>query len=137
MTDVRWVQRLESYSRALALLREAVALSDDQLTSLEREGTVHRFEFTFELAWKCLKDYLEWSGVALHPPSPRETFKVGYAQQILADGEVWMAMTNRRNWLTHVYDEAVFLEAVKTIRARFMDPLGELEAFLCEQRSAL
>jgi len=53
--DVRWRQRLQSFSRALSLLRSALADGPDALNDLEKEGTVQRFEYTVELAWKALK----------------------------------------------------------------------------------
>ena len=51
VTDVRWKQRFDNFDRAFALLREALASGGAQLNQLEREGTIHRFEYTFELSW--------------------------------------------------------------------------------------
>lgn len=63
-SDVRWQQRLQSYSRAASLLEDALARGPDVLNTLEKEGSVQRFKFTLELGWNLLKDYLQASGVA-------------------------------------------------------------------------
>ena len=55
---VRWRQRFENFERAFRLLREAFEKDPAQMSDLEKEGVVQRFEYTFELAWKTLKDYL-------------------------------------------------------------------------------
>jgi hypothetical protein len=57
--DVRWLQRLENYGRALAALQRAVATAGErQLSELEEQGLIQAFEFTHELSWLLLKDYL-------------------------------------------------------------------------------
>src|SRR5688572_20757361 len=71
--DIRWRQRLQNYSRALSLLRGALANGPGALNDLEKEGTVQRFEYTVELAWKTLKDYLEFSGVQLVSVTPKSS----------------------------------------------------------------
>ena len=63
--DIRWQQRFDNFDRALGLLREALANGPGALNQLEKEGVVQRFEYTLELAWKTIKDYLEESGVVL------------------------------------------------------------------------
>ncbi len=63
--DIRWQQRFDNFDRALGLLREALANGPAALNQLEKEGVVQRFEYTLELAWKTIKDYLEESRVVL------------------------------------------------------------------------
>ena len=77
--DIRWLQRLENYSRALGLLESALERGPDVLNDLEKEGTVRRFEYTVELAWKSLKDYLEFSGVELASVTPKSVMKAAFA----------------------------------------------------------
>ena len=61
--DIRWKQRFQNYRLALARLTEAVDLSRQRaLTDLEKQGLVQAFEFTHEMAWNVLKDYLEAQG---------------------------------------------------------------------------
>ena len=73
--DIRWRQRFENFDRALGLLREALADGQENLSPLEQEGATQRLEYTLELAWKCMKDYLEDSGVTISPATPRQVIK--------------------------------------------------------------
>lgn len=64
--DIRWKQRFDNYRRALTFLTES--LEKKNLSDLEKAGIVQSFEFSFELAWKTMKDYLNEKGVeALYP----------------------------------------------------------------------
>ena len=85
--DIRWQQRFDNFARALALLREALARGPVVLNQLEKKGVVQRFEYTLELAWKTVKDYLEESGVVLTAITPRQVVKDAFAAKILADGQ--------------------------------------------------
>ena len=132
--DIRWKQRFENYEKALMLLREA--LTDvESLSALEKEGVVQRFEFTVELAWKTLKDYLEDSGVLFEQITPSNVIKQAYAAKIIADGQLWIDMLRCRNRLSHTYDEAVFDQAVREMSQRFLRGFNELYDFL-KRRSA-
>ena len=122
--DVRWKQRYQNFDRALALLREALQRGPGALSALEKEGTVQRFEYCFELAWKTLKDYLMESGVAISPVTPRQVIKDAFAAKLLDNGQLWMDMLVERNLLAHTYDKAVFDKAVEAIHARYLPALA-------------
>ncbi|MFI5201713.1 MAG: nucleotidyltransferase substrate binding protein [Candidatus Kapaibacterium sp.] len=126
--DTRWKQRFQNYSRALKLLREAIA-DRENLSELEKEGTVQRFEFTLELAWKTLKDYLEESGVIVTPITPMSVIKEAFAAEIIRDGPLWIDMLKTRNEMSHTYEEAAFEEAVQKIADRYLKGLEELYEF--------
>jgi nucleotidyltransferase substrate binding protein (TIGR01987 family) len=126
--DVRWKQRFENYERALRLLREALN-EIDRLSTLEKEGTIQRFEFTVELAWKTLKDYLESSGILVSSYTPKEVIKQAYAAKIIREGQVWIDILDCRNRLSHIYDEAVFDEALSDFSERFLPEFEELYLF--------
>jgi nucleotidyltransferase substrate binding protein (TIGR01987 family) len=132
--DIRWKQRFENYEKALRLLREALA-DVESLSELEKEGTVQRFEFTVELAWKTLKDYLEFSGVVLDQNTPKSIIKQAFAAKIISDGQLWIDILDCRNRMSHTYDEAAFDQAVREMARRFLRGFDELYDFF-KQRSA-
>jgi nucleotidyltransferase substrate binding protein (TIGR01987 family) len=127
--DIRWKQRFENYEKALRLLREALA-DVDKLSNLEKEGTIQRFEFTVELAWKTLKDYLEYSGVALAQNTPKNVVKQAFTAKIVRDGQLWVDMLDCRNSLSHTYDAAAVDKSVREMADRYLGGLQELHDFL-------
>jgi nucleotidyltransferase substrate binding protein (TIGR01987 family) len=133
MQDIRWEQRFQNFDRAVVLLREAMEHGLDKLSDLEKEGAVHRFELALELAWKILKDYLEYAGTAVKPVTPRSVIKEAFTAQILTDGQVWIDMLNHRNLLSHTYDESTYEEAVLAIRDRYLPAIIELHRWLKEE----
>src|SRR5271166_1440118 len=105
--DVRWKQRFANFDRALALLAEA-STDIAGLSMLEKEGVIQRFEYTLELGWKTIKDYLEAGGLVIAPVTPRQVVKEAFAAKVLPDGQVWIDMIDSRNLLSHTYDTGVF-----------------------------
>ncbi len=125
--DIRWRQRFANYQKALQQLQEAVALSRQrELTSLEKQGVIQIFEFTHELAWNVLKDYLQDQGnqnIKGSKDATREAFKVA----LIADGEQWMAMIQSRNVSSHTYNQHTAEELVAVILAQYFPLFVELQ----------
>ena len=113
--DIRWQQRFSNYEKALLHLKNAVELSKQRaLSYLEKQGVIQAFEFTHELAWNVLKDYLQDQGnqnIKGSKDATREAFRVG----LIADGEQWMAMIQSRNISSHTYDERTAEQLVNAI----------------------
>jgi len=117
--DIRWKQRLDNYSRAFASLRKAVELSRERpLTELERQGLIQGFEFTHELAWNVLKDYLEAKGITGLVGS-RDAVRSAFRNDLIADGDTWMEMIKARNLSSHSYDPKVADAVAADILGRF------------------
>ena len=131
--DVRRKQRFQNFDRAFVLLREALAGGASKLSVLEKEGVIQRFEYSFELAWKTVKDYLEQSGVVLSQITARQVLKEAYAAKILTDGQVWIDMLDHRNLLSHTYDFSVFAKAVDAIAARYLPAMETLHEFFVKE----
>jgi nucleotidyltransferase substrate binding protein (TIGR01987 family) len=131
--DIRWKQRFQNFDRAVVLLREPIERDVTTLSNLEKEGTIQRFEFAVELAWKTLKDYLEYEGRVIEPLTPRNVIKEAFAARILRDGQVWIDMLDHRNLLSHSYDAAAFDQAVLAIRDRYLAAIEELHLWFMER----
>ena len=132
--DIRWQQRFQNFDRAIVLLREPIERGVGSLSALEKEGTIQRFEFAVELAWKTLKDFLEHDGQTLPTVTPRNVIKAAFGARIIGDGQVWIDMLDHRNLLSHTYDESTFDQAVLAIRDRYMAALEQLHGWLLERR---
>jgi nucleotidyltransferase substrate binding protein (TIGR01987 family) len=124
--DVRWKQRFQNFDRAYRLLADALKSGPEALSLLEKGGVVQRFEFTFELAWKTLKDYMEENGLKLPLTLPRTVLKEAFTAGLLKDGQVWIDMLVHRNKLSHAYDEATFEEAVNAIATQYLPAIETL-----------
>lgn len=133
--DIRWQQRFESFERAFLLLREALVEGPSALNQLEKEGVIQRFEYTLELAWKTIKDYLEQGGVVLAAATPRQVVKEAFAAKVLADGQTWIDMIDHRNLLSHTYDPANFEDAVDAIHGRYLAAFESLRDLLNSRRA--
>jgi nucleotidyltransferase substrate binding protein (TIGR01987 family) len=133
----RWRYRLENYGRAVTLLREAVELMRSRdLSMLEKEGMVQRFEFTWELGWKLLKDYLEHSGLVLPTVTPSAVIRAAFAAKLVEDGEVWMQALDARNRMAHTYSAAAFDKVADQIRDRYFPAMEALYHGMIERALA-
>lgn len=104
-SDARWIQRLQNFECALIQLESAVELSRQRgLSELEKQGLVHVFEFTHELAWNVMKDFLEESGQSGIFGS-RDATRAAFAAGLIDNDDLWMRMIASRNQTTHTYNE--------------------------------
>lgn len=115
------LQKIENYKHAFAQLEDAVArYHASPQDTLYRDGLIQRFEFTVELAWKSLREYLEDQGVILAVSSPRAVLKEAYAVGVIDDADTWNAILTARNLTSHVYDEATAAEIARQICEDFI-----------------
>jgi len=112
---IRWRQRFRNLEDAFLFLKEGLAKSN--LDPYQEAGIIQSFEFTFELSWKTLKDFLESSGS--NPIFARDVIKEAFAAQIIKDGHLWLEMLDKRNALSHTYNRQQANQALELIRARF------------------
>lgn len=104
-TDIRWQQRFQNFERALKQLKQAVDLANQRpLTDLEKQGIIQAFEFTHELAWKTMKNFLESKGQQELFGS-KDTSRRAFNLDLISNGEIWMDMISSRNLSSHTYDE--------------------------------
>jgi nucleotidyltransferase substrate binding protein (TIGR01987 family) len=125
--DVRWRQRLQSFRKAFDQLSKAAALANERkLSDLEQQGLIQVFEFTHELAWNTLKDFLESRGEAAIYGS-KDATRAAFAKGLIADSEAWMAMIKSRNDSSHTYNEDTANEMAAAITSSY---LPQFEKFL-------
>lgn len=106
--------KLEAFKKAFNKLNESLSrnyLEDD----IVMDATIKRFEFTYELAWKLMKTYLEYNG-NLEATSPRRTIKEAFKEGLIEDGNAWLEMIIDRNKTSHIYDEENALEVLENIK---------------------
>ena len=117
--DIRWQQRFANYGRAMQNLGEAVALATERpLSNLEQQGLIQAFEFTHELGWNVIKDFLEFKGITSLIGS-RDASRSAFKNELITDGEAWMDMIKARNQTSHTYNLDVANEVAHAILTRF------------------
>ena len=119
----RFEERKKDLINATNRLKEAL---NEEESDLVIDGVLHRYEFTFELAWKTLKDYLEYLGVTINTGSPREVIKESYAHDLIPDGETWIKMMLARNSLSHLYDEETSRKVYNEIKEKYIYQIEKL-----------
>lgn len=90
----------------------------------------HRYKITFELAWKTLKDYLEYLGISSNTGSPREVLKESYAHNLIDNGDIWINMMLARNSLSHLYDEEESRKIYNDIKNKYIFEIEKLVKFI-------
>ncbi|WP_406628438.1 nucleotidyltransferase substrate binding protein [Ornithobacterium rhinotracheale] len=104
-TDIRWIQRLDNYNKALSKLTDAVQLDQTKtLSELEKQGLIQSFEYTHELAWKVMKDYFTFQGNTEITGS-RDATRQAFKANLIEDGDNWLKMIHNRNLTSHTYNE--------------------------------
>lgn len=126
MSRERFEQHRAQFGRALARLREALAEPE---TAIVRDAVIQRFEFTFEMAWLALFDYLSMQGARV----PKQAFAVlplAFQSQLIEGAEVWDQVRAYRNLTSHTYDEQKAVEVAAFIRDVAVTAFEGLEARL-------
>ena len=119
MHDIRWQQRFNNYLKAFQTLVEAVELAHSrELSKLEQQGLIQSFEFTHELGWNVLKDYLEDKGITGLIGS-KDATRAAVKNGLIEQGEDWMEMIEARNKTSHTYDPNIAQAVVDDILERF------------------
>ena len=119
----RFEERKQDLLNATERLKEALKQEENDIVI---DCVLHRFEFTFELAWKSMKDFLEYNGISENIGSPREIIKEAFSAGLIDNGEVWMDMMLSRNELSHLYDEETSREIYDNIKEIYILEINKL-----------
>jgi nucleotidyltransferase substrate binding protein (TIGR01987 family) len=119
--DIRWIQRFDNFKRAFARLAAAAAQAKQQkLSELEEQGLIQAFEYTHELAWNTLKDFLEARGTTAKIYGSRDATREAFAADLIENGEAWMKMIEHRNESSHTYNQKIADTVVEAILTRYV-----------------
>lgn len=138
--EIRWVQRLDSYRKAFERMSEAVEMTSlysikNRETELFLDALIQRYEFTHELAWKLMKDYLEYMGIEGIIGS---CDAIRYAlQNGLIDDDRWMDTIADRNITSHNYNQEVANEVANRIISVYKSLFDEFLQVMTEKESQL
>ena len=124
--DIRWKQRFANFERAMIKFSDAIDESGKSENNLLKEGTIQRFEFTHELAWKVMKDFLNYQGFR-NVTSSRDATREAFNKDLIHNGEVWMEMIETRNKTVHTYDDKILDEEYFKIVNNFFPLLVDFE----------
>ncbi|MBF0401157.1 MAG: nucleotidyltransferase substrate binding protein [Magnetococcales bacterium] len=117
---------VERFAEGLEILRQQPD------NSLIRDGVIQRFEFTYELAHKTLRRYLEMTAASqttIDDMVFQDLIRTGNEQGLLLnDWEAWRGYRQSRTDTSHTYNEEKALKVISKIPAF----LGEVR-FLLEQ----
>lgn len=126
MKDIRWKQRFDNLLKAHQTLFDAVELARARpLSPLETQGLIQSFEFTHELAWNVLKDYLENKGIVGLIGS-KDASRAAFKNGLIENGEDWMKMIEARNLTSHTYDPKTAEGVSQDIMNRFFPAFDSL-----------
>ena len=117
--DIRWKQRFNNYLKVLSQL-EKFYEKGENLSSMEEQGMIKTFEYTYELAWNTMKDFYENQGEAGIQGS-RDAFNLAFQRGLISDGETWMQMLKDRNRTSHTYNEETADEISESILTRYFN----------------
>lgn len=119
--DFKYMNLKKAYSR----LKEVSDLYDGK-DDIIRDSLIQRFEFTYELTHKTLREFMKYLGVTLENSFPRTIFKKAYVNNLISDDKVWINLLEDRNSTSHIYNENLADEVANRIVKYYVDAIGEL-----------
>ena len=132
--DIRWHQRLKNFRAAFNELHDAVILSRErELSKLEEQGLIQGFEYTYELAWNCIKDFYRSQG-EVGIQGSRDAIRLAFERGLIDDGAIWMNMLTSRTLTPHTYNRETARQIAQEILHQYYSQLRSLLLRLEERR---
>ena len=126
MQKIRWHGRFDNFKLALANINETNdCIQQNGLNKIYTMALIQAFEIVFELAWKTMKDYLEYEGIKTD--TPRQTIKTAFLRNLIPDGQIWIDMMEARNKTSHTYNESLAKSLTNEVTDKFLPALNNLE----------
>jgi len=137
--DTRWKQRFTNYKKAHTRLKYAAAFFEEKAgggaeSYIAMEALIKCFEFTFELAWQTMKDFISYKGYVRDIYGSRDSIRGAQQFNLIQNGQIWIDMIDDRNHAAHAYDEtsAASLSGriIKYYRDEFIKFEEKMDTFL-------
>lgn len=119
--DFKYMNLKKAYDRLL----EVSKLYDGK-DDIIRDSLIQRFEFTYELTHKTLREFMKYLGVTLENSFPRTIYKKAYVNNLISNDKVWISLLEDRNSTSHIYNENLADEIANRIVREYVDAIGEL-----------
>ena len=128
LPEKRWIQRFDNYEKALAVLERIFLMRQErELNEAEQMGLIQSFEFSFELAWKLMKDFLNSKGI-IDIIGSKDAIRQAFSNGIIENGEVWFSMIDSRNDTSHAYDEEIAVKVANDVSNSYIEEFKKLLA---------
>ena len=119
--DFKFMNLKKAYSR----LKEVSDIYDGK-NDIIGDSLIQRFEFTYELTHKTLKEFMKYLGVTLENSFPRTIFKKAFVNNLISDDTVWINLLEDRNLTSHIYNENMSDEIADRIVTKYVSAIEEL-----------
>ena len=136
--DIRWLQRYGGFHKACKRVLEITesGKTTKDLSELEMDGLIQRFEYTFELAWKVLQDLLKYNGYEF-VQGPNGSLQKAFEDNMITDHDGWRRMAKARIATSHTYNDGKASEIVEKIYTEYSILLKQLAVRLGYERSEI
>lgn len=124
--DIRWKQRFQNFENAyntfVRMIDRHERTPDDEAVQM---ALVQSFEFTFEMSWNVMKDYLENEGYD-EVGNSKQAVRVAFQAGLIVRAEEWMDAIRMRNLSSHTYNQQILHETVTFIAQIFFPLVRDL-----------
>ena len=135
MKPIRWHQRLSNFTLVLNELIEAVAIANKRkLSKLEEQGLIQSFEYNYELAWNCIKDFYENQG-DIEIAGSRDAIRLAFKRGLIEQGDIWMDMIKSRISTSHTYNKEIAADIAKKILGEYFSEFIALHQKLVQLKN--
>ena len=119
--EFKYMNLVKAYNK----LKEVSELYDGS-NEIIRDSLIQRFEFTYELTHKTLREFMKYLGVTLDNSFPRTIFKKAYVNNLISSEETWINLLEDRNCTSHIYNENLASEVAERIVKDYVPAIEEL-----------
>jgi nucleotidyltransferase substrate binding protein (TIGR01987 family) len=129
----RYELAFKQFEKALVRLQEVLAVQEPEESSIVRDATIQRFEFTFEAAWKAVYRWLRAQDHDVNEMAAA-VIPVAFSTGLIKQEKAWGNMRKFRNETSHTYEESIALEVAAFVRQEAVVLFEELLKTLKERQ---